>query len=176
MYCRNCGTKLDDSARFCFGCGTQVINDAPAASNPTPQPASQHHFERPAAPKRKKAKFLPIAAVAAGAVLVVAVAILLFSGLFGGGSAKVASAYAKSSKAFATAVEKMELTDVASLVEGKKVSEDLSVWIDEIDGSTATKGMGVRLSADSNLPGRTAAMTITQTAMLSKAAMSLPCF
>ncbi len=37
MYCKNCGTQLDDSAKFCPSCGTGTDGTAPAAS-PSPQP------------------------------------------------------------------------------------------------------------------------------------------
>ena len=153
MYCNNCGTKLDDNARFCLGCGNQVTNNTPAGTNTT-----THRFEKTNNHNKKK---IIIPVVTACAVLVVAAATAVFGGLFGGDSVKVASAFAKSSKAFTNAVEKMDLTDVAALVEDKKVSEDLSIWIDEIDGSTDMKGMGIRLSADSDIPGRYAAFAIT---------------
>ena len=37
-YCRRCGTKLDDSARFCQKCGTPVVTYAPAAPAKTVKP------------------------------------------------------------------------------------------------------------------------------------------
>ena len=58
-YCRRCGTKLDEDARFCQKCGTQVVTFAPAA------PA------RPAVPMRKDS--VVIIAIALIAILVTAV-------------------------------------------------------------------------------------------------------
>lgn len=167
MYCKNCGTKLDDNARFCFGCGTPVGNVAPVAPPPpTPsyeKPEAQHPFEKPAAPKKKSKKgLLAVAAIIGGIVVVAAlVAVLALSGLFGGDSVKVAAAMTKSTKAFTDAVNKMELTDVSSLVESKKFSEELALWINEIDGSSTMNGIGLRLSADTNLPGRKVGMVMT---------------
>jgi uncharacterized protein (TIGR00266 family) len=37
-FCTNCGTRLDDDARFCPGCGSSLGNGAPAA---IPQPAAE---------------------------------------------------------------------------------------------------------------------------------------
>ena len=58
-YCRRCGTKLDDSARFCHKCGTPVLTFATAA------PA------KPSRPLRKEP--LVIAAIVLIAILVAAV-------------------------------------------------------------------------------------------------------
>ncbi|HEX7482869.1 MAG TPA: zinc ribbon domain-containing protein [Candidatus Bathyarchaeia archaeon] len=58
-YCHRCGTKLDDSARFCQKCGTPVVTYAPAA------PA------KPVKPLRKEP--LVIAAIVLIAILVAAV-------------------------------------------------------------------------------------------------------
>ena len=157
MYCRNCGTQLSDDARFCFGCGTPTGNSAPAGNS-----APQQRYEAPAVPKKPKKKVGGlIAAVAAIAVVVAAVAGLAFSGILGGDTAKVAAAVEKSTKAFTDAANSMELTDLSAIVESKKVSEDISLWINEVEGSSAMKGIGVRLSVDSNLPGRNVAMAVT---------------
>ncbi len=39
-FCTNCGSRLDDDARFCSGCGTQLGGGAPAAAA-IPQPAAE---------------------------------------------------------------------------------------------------------------------------------------
>jgi hypothetical protein len=41
-YCRKCGAKLDEDARFCPVCGTPVPSVAPAEKSATPQRTSQH--------------------------------------------------------------------------------------------------------------------------------------
>ena len=40
MYCRNCGSRLPDSARFCGECGTPVAAAPRAPVNPAPVPAA----------------------------------------------------------------------------------------------------------------------------------------
>ena len=53
-YCVNCGVELDDSAKKCALCGTQVINPAKAQSEVTTAPFSDEvHL-----PKTVKARFL----------------------------------------------------------------------------------------------------------------------
>ena len=157
MYCKKCGAQLDPHAKFCFGCGTQVGEAAPAAA-PTPTP----RYEAPVPPKKapKKKKGL-LAIVAIIAVVVVAAAALIFSGVLGGNTVKVAAALAKSGKAFTDAVDKMELTDVSALVESEKFSEEISMWVDEIDGDSSLSGLGYRLSLDSDMPGRKIDMVMT---------------
>ncbi len=44
-YCRKCGTKLDDDAKYCFHCGAPVILPAPSAA-PTPPPVQREPFRR----------------------------------------------------------------------------------------------------------------------------------
>jgi hypothetical protein len=41
-YCRKCGAKLDEDARFCPVCGTPVPSVAPVEKSATPQRTSQH--------------------------------------------------------------------------------------------------------------------------------------
>ena len=45
MYCSNCGTKLDDNAKFCPNCGTKVVSaetvQAAAEAAPTVFPVEQ---------------------------------------------------------------------------------------------------------------------------------------
>jgi TM2 domain-containing membrane protein YozV len=42
MFCKNCGAKLDDGAKFCSSCGTAVK----AATKDASRPASRGRFER----------------------------------------------------------------------------------------------------------------------------------
>ena len=157
MYCNKCGAQLDDHAKFCFGCGAQV--GAGAAATPNPQPS----YEAPVAPKKapKKKKKGLVAVVAIIAVVAVAAAALVFSGLMGGDTVKVAAALAKSGKAFTNAADKLELTDVSALMEDEKISEEVSMWIDEIYGDTTFSGLGYRMAVDSDLPNRNIDMVLT---------------
>jgi hypothetical protein len=63
-YCRKCGTKLDDDARFCPACGTPVAAVA-AATKPT-------------VPERKPVYVLPVAILIAVLVFSVVIGSLLF--------------------------------------------------------------------------------------------------
>ena len=36
MFCRNCGTKLDDKANFCNRCGTRCVRPAPSVVKTAP--------------------------------------------------------------------------------------------------------------------------------------------
>ena len=54
-YCVNCGVELDDSAKKCVLCGTQVINPAKAENKDVPiAPFSEEVY----LPKTVKARFL----------------------------------------------------------------------------------------------------------------------
>ena len=92
MFCTKCGTKNDDGAMFCSGCGNSLQQAAPVTPqepvnqtwNATPEmSAGQGWTPEPApAPKKK----LPIVPIAIGGIAAVAVVILLFVLLGGGGS------------------------------------------------------------------------------------------
>lgn len=46
MYCRNCGTKLEDGQRFCGTCGAKNVDETPANQAPNTQyhaPNTQYH-------------------------------------------------------------------------------------------------------------------------------------
>ena len=160
MYCKNCGTKLDDNVRFCYSCGTQVNGPAPQKPTPvvqnysTPTPPKKQ-------PKKRKGLMAIVAIVAVIAILATTGAVFAASGLFGSDSSKVAAAFSKSYKAFTDAVDQMGLTDIGALTESKKVSEELSLWIDEIDGASSMSGLGLRLALDSSLPDRNIGMVLT---------------
>lgn len=47
MYCKNCGKKLDDDAKFCPSCGTSVTEQAP----PEPEPAVNQNQSSICCPK-----------------------------------------------------------------------------------------------------------------------------
>ena len=157
MYCRNCGTQLDDNARFCFSCGTKVNEAAPAAPTPTPERPSP----KPSAPKKAPKKRIGLTVLIAVAALLAVTVGVFAAGIFGSDSARVAAALAKSGKAFTDAADRMALTDVSTLVEDRTFSQELSLWVEEVDGSTAMSGLGVRLDLDGDLPGRNLGMSLT---------------
>ncbi len=65
-YCHKCGAKLDDTARFCYVCGTPVTQISPYASQTAPAPTGQ---------QVRRATF-PLAAIAIIIIVVLAVAAL----------------------------------------------------------------------------------------------------
>ena len=52
MFCKNCGTKIEEGLKFCPNCGTPVA--APAQQTPPPQqqtpPPQQGYYQQPAQP------------------------------------------------------------------------------------------------------------------------------
>ncbi len=68
-YCRSCGTKLEENARFCHKCGTPVVTSVPPVPAATMKPA------------RNDPLFLVgivIAAVVISAVIIGAIIFLVF--------------------------------------------------------------------------------------------------
>ena len=82
MFCKNCGTQLKEGAKFCPKCGTPVT-PMPGAGQAGPG-AGQPPHQGPAAGKASK---IPIFAIGAIVILVVAV-ILIFRACAGGGYEK----------------------------------------------------------------------------------------
>lgn len=156
MYCKKCGAQLDDNAKFCYVCGAQVTENAPVE-----KPNPKHRYVKPNCKPKKKGLIAIAAVIAVLLALAVGVSALVFSGTFGNDTVKVAAALTKSGKAFTDAAGQMALTDVSSLVESKKINQEFSLWINEIDGSSDISGIGARISLDSDLPGRNISMAVT---------------
>ena len=62
MFCKNCGTKIEEGLKFCPNCGTQVQAPAaaPAQQTPPPQqqtpPPQQGYYQQPAQPAYQPAQ------------------------------------------------------------------------------------------------------------------------
>lgn len=112
MFCGNCGTKNEDNAAFCAGCGA-ALNPQPE-STPAPAPA----------PNKKKGLIGIIAAVAA-----VVVALILIFSLTGrgAGSAKAVG------KEFIKAFEKGNAKALINLMHKEVVKEDIGDKDDQKD-------------------------------------------
>jgi RNA polymerase subunit RPABC4/transcription elongation factor Spt4 len=50
MFCRNCGTQLNDGAKFCGKCGTAIVSAAPPVGNAQPAPPVQTQAAPPTPP------------------------------------------------------------------------------------------------------------------------------
>lgn len=92
MFCKNCGTQLDDTQKFCANCGTPTeqaenVNNA-ANTNPPQQPINQGGYYNPVQPSYMPAvdmpmkwyKFLIYFALIAGAILNAADGLLYITG------------------------------------------------------------------------------------------------
>ena len=91
MFCKNCGTALDDDALFCEKCGTAMRQAAPVEvpveEIPT-EPAVATAVLAPVEEAQKKSRKLPVKWLALGAALLVA---LIAAALLLGGSGGAAT-------------------------------------------------------------------------------------
>ena len=55
MFCKNCGTKIEEGLKFCPNCGTQVQAPAAAPALQTPPP-QQGYYQQPAQPAYQPAQ------------------------------------------------------------------------------------------------------------------------
>jgi hypothetical protein len=87
MYCENCGNQIDDSARFCPACGTQVGTGAPAQGQQTAAAPSVDERSGTAA-QMASGKTNTGLVIGATACVALALGVLLgTSGMLGGGGA-----------------------------------------------------------------------------------------
>lgn len=173
MFCKKCGKKMADGAKFCPYCGAtagqggggqppapDVLREALA-----PQPAPAGGTVPPAAAAKGRAgggKLGLFAGIGVAAVLVIAVAAIFFSGVLGGPKAALSKAIAKSAGAYQAASDALGTPDLKKLAENKKVRVDMSFQIknlaDELTGYSSEaallKGLGMSLSSGTDLPGR----------------------
>lgn len=80
MFCVNCGTKNEDGAQFCVGCGATLNAASAPAAEPAPAPAPAP--AAPKAPKTQQEKYRMVGMIAVAAVAVVLA--LVFVALFAG--------------------------------------------------------------------------------------------
>lgn len=52
MFCRSCGTQVEDNKAFCPNCGTALASNAPAPQNVNPQPQPQPGYNPMPQPQR----------------------------------------------------------------------------------------------------------------------------
>lgn len=178
MFCKKCGKKLADGAKFCPYCGASAGGQAPAGQDVL-QSALDTRTAPPAVPvpgpavppsgggmPPKTGGKVPKAAVFAGAgaaaVLVIVLAVVVFSGLLGGPKAALGKAAAKSLNAYQAASGAVGMPDMKKLAESRQVRTDLSFQIkdfaDELAGYSSQaemlKGLGFTMSGGVDLPGR----------------------
>lgn len=181
MFCKKCGKKIADGAKFCPGCGAAVGSQspAPAGSGPsedvlqsalTPQPAVPVQAVTGAgappmggkAPRGGNGRIAVIAGVGAAAVLAVVLAAVLLSGVLGGPKVALGKAVKKSLDAYQAASDSVGMPDLKKLQENKQMRTDMSFQIknfsDALTGYSSEmellKGLGMRMSAGMDLPGK----------------------
>lgn len=85
MFCRNCGSEMEDAAKFCPKCGAKVEQEEPVTVQPEPenlrpqevyQPEVQPQEAAPETPKEKKSIVLPV---------VLSILVVLIAGVMGFG-------------------------------------------------------------------------------------------
>lgn len=182
MFCRQCGKKMEDGARFCPHCGAAagtaqepVEASADLLENAlTPQPltgpaAGGAGSEAVQAPReqilgtgKKRRGIGVLAAIGGAAVIAVAAVVVLFSGLLGGPKAALAKAALKSVNAYQAAAQAAGLPDMRKLAESKQITQEVSLRIKSISDEvgyyysdlSALEGLGVRMTEGINLPDR----------------------
>lgn len=173
MFCGKCGKEISNEAKFCPYCGaatgaqdsqawTPAPSQPPVASAPYPPQAPV-----PAGGKKSKG-FVLLAAVGAAAVVAVAAAVVLFSGLFSGPKGTLAKAAVKSISAYQNAFEAAGMPDVNQLVGNQKVTQELSLGIKNISDElgyyyadlSMLEGMGFSVMEGVNLSGRKMDMSV----------------
>lgn len=164
MFCKKCGSALQDNAKFCGACGTMVeadpIQERPVQEQPVQETAAPVSVQRepeavkPVQPKAKKiSKKTGIIIAAAAAALVV---ILVIASLFGGAGTTVAKAFTKSLEAYTAVADQMKLPDMAAIAQSGKHNQEMRMWIE--DGAEELDGFGVRVEMAYNQSGREAAL------------------
>ena len=166
MFCGNCGKKISDDAKFCPFCGSTVnAEDSQTWTPPqVPVPPQAVNYAPPVPPQggKKSKGGAVLAAVGGVAVVAIAAAIVLFSGVFGGPKGTLVKAMAKSMNAYHAASEAAGMPDLAAISKGEKVSQELSLQVDSISedlsyyssDAAMLEGWGISMSEGMNLPGR----------------------
>ncbi len=96
MFCKQCGTQLDDNSIFCKRCGAKTENAQQPAQQPVyqqpvqqqpvyqqpvyQQPVYQQSYVQPAAPKKKNGKLIAILIGGIALIAAIAVALILILG------------------------------------------------------------------------------------------------
>jgi hypothetical protein len=162
MICKNCGSPLQDNAKFCGSCGAMV-----EVAQPQPTPVS---YVAPVQPKAdgafvKKAPTTPmklpkiVLPIIAGAAVVILILVLLVSGVFSGSKATVGKAFTAAISEYADVAAEMNLSDVAAISKSCKNNQELKLWIE--DGGDELDGLGIRLNFSYNQSGKEGAIIAT---------------
>lgn len=155
MVCKNCGNEMRDDARFCPHCGT-VNGPEQGGLSQGAAPA----WEGPEGGGQKKKTGL-IVGICIAAVAVVALLVVLFSGMLGSPKGTVEKALAKSVAAYTAAEEKLGMPDVAQWQQDQNISQRMGLELQSINSDlvgmdlSALSGLGLVMSADYSGEDRT---------------------
>ena len=186
MFCKNCGSKIRDDAKFCPSCGAQVSSAGTPRPQPQEEPAGQPagQSSAPAAGQslqpsastavlnrepilgggRKRRGLGLVIGAAVAAVVVCAAVVVLLTSVLGGPKDKVAKAFDKTLSAYSQSLKDAGLPDLAAIRERKAASVDLSLELNDIPslsyyGLMDLDGIGMRLGWDYSLSDRAAALS-----------------
>lgn len=153
MFCGKCGQELENDARFCHNCGATIgAEAAPAVNEPG--------VSAVAVPAQQKKKGLKVLIPVIAGVALVAVVVMLLTGVFASDSARLMKAMTKSGQAYAAAAEKLELPDLGYMEEEQAYSAEMSLWLEDMEYYEELHGLGIRAVVDMSVPQRQMGMTI----------------
>ena len=182
MYCKNCGKKLNDNAKFCTYCGIKIDSENPAPTDGVQNFPSQ--FDSPqesdgsgsspittndlvlstGSPRRKGLIF---GVIAAAVVVCVGVGIAIFNIWGSSPQTKVEKAMEKTLSAYSNTVKDMGFSTLTQLQEKKSYSTDFSVALKELPADmysyydvSVLEGLGMRIGTDFNLENRAMAVSL----------------
>ena len=143
MTCRYCGREIQDGAKFCPFCG-----------------AANKEFQAEIGPEapEEKPKIGLFIAIGAAVIVVAALALVLFGGLFSNPKGQVEKAAAKTAAAYAQAEKAMGLPDLSYMSLEQSYSQRFALALNSINSDMVGYDMdalsGLGMSLDANLDGK----------------------
>jgi hypothetical protein len=143
MTCRYCGREIQDGAKFCPFCG-----------------AANKEFQAEIGPEapEEKPKIGLFIAIGAAVIVVAALALVLFGGLFSNPKGQVEKAAAKTAAAYAQAEKAMGLPDLSYMSREQSYSQRFALALNSINSDMVGYDMdalsGLGMSLDANLDGK----------------------
>lgn len=153
MTCRYCGREIQDGAKFCPFCG-----------------AANKEFQAEIGPEtpEEKPKLGLFIAIGAAVIVVAALALVLFGGLFSNPKGQVEKAAAKTAAAYAQAEKAMGLPDLSYMSREQSYSQRFALALNSINSDMMGYDMdalsGLGMSLDANLDGKSRQLDFTLSA------------
>lgn len=162
MVCRNCGSEIQGSGKFCPRCGTL---NSPDTGGGLPQGDFPSAWEGPGSGGKKKTGLIIGAAVAAAAAIALLAAVA--GGVFATPKQKLERAVVKSLAAYAQAEAALGLPDLGRLAEERSVSQRMSLRVTGLDTAmtgydlSAMEGLSLRFQSDLEAADRRLGMELS---------------